>query len=332
VRFDYKAENKTLRKQITVLKMEREILKKGDGILREGKLVRFEFIHAEKANFPIQVLCRVLEVSRSGYYRWRDAEPSEHSKQDEQLKLEIKAIHSESRGTYGSPRVHAELQAKGFEIGRNRVARIMAEEGITGRRPARFCKTTDSNHDKPIAPNLVERDFEPAAPNRIWAADITYIPTAAGWVYLAVVLDLFSRRVIGWAVADHMRTELVLEALDRALGTRDIGDDLIHHSDRGSQYASHRHREELERRGIMCSMSAKGCCYDNAVVESFFATLKKELVYRTNWLDYNEANMSIVEYIQVFYNCRRRHSTLGYVSPIEFEASHANEVEDDLAA
>ena len=325
--FDYQAENKALRKQLKVLGMEREILKLGGGLLREGKLVRFEFIHTEKANFPIQILCRVLEVSRSGYYRWRRAEPSKHSKQDEQLKVEIKAIHSESRGTYGSPRVHAELQAKGFEIGRNRVARIMAEEGVTGRRPARFCNTTDSNHDNPIAPNLVERKFNPVAPNQIWAADITYIPTASGWAYLAVVLDLFSRRVIGWVTADHMRTELVLEALERALGTREIEGELIHHSDRGSQYASHRHREALERRGIMCSMSAKGCCYDNAVVESFFASLKKELVYRTNWLDCDEANMAIGEYIQVFYNGRRRHSTLGYVSPNDFETSHYAEID-----
>jgi transposase InsO family protein len=288
--------------------------------------VRFEFIHAEEANFPIQILCRVLEVSRSGYYRWVHAEPSAHSKRDQRLTVEIKAIHSESRGTYGSPRVHAELQAKGFEVGRNRVARLMAEQGITGRRPPRFCKTTNSCHDHPIAPNLIERDFSPAAPNEVWAADITYIPTASGWAYLAVVLDLFSRRVIGWAIADHMRTELVLEALDRALGTRDVGEELIHHSDRGSQYASNRHREELERRGISCSMSAKGCCYDNAVVESFFATLKKELVYRTNWLDANEATLAISEYIQVFYNGRRRHSTLGYVSPSQFEARHASEV------
>ena len=289
--------------------------------------MRFEFIHAEKASFPIQILCRVLEVSRSGYYRWVDAEPSDHSKQDQRLKVEIKAVHSESRETYGSPRIHAELQAKGFEVGRNRIARIMAEEGITGRRPARFCKTTDSCHDHPIAPDLIERDFSPPGPNQVWAADITYIPTTSGWAYLAVILDLFSRRVIGWAVADHMRTELIVEALDRAVGTRDLTDELVHHSDRGSQYASSKQREELERRGIRCSMSAKGCCYDNAVAESFFATLKKELVYRTaKWLDYNDASLAISEYIQVFYNGQRRHSTLGYVSPVEFEANHANEV------
>lgn len=287
--------------------------------------MRFEFIHAEKANFPIDMLCEVLEVSRSGYYRWLHAQPSARDEQAERLRLEIKAVHNESRGTYGSPRVHAELQARGFEVGRNRVARLMAEMGITGRRPPRFCKTTDSRHDHPIAANLLERDFNPPAPNQAWVADITYIPTVSGWAYLAVVLDLFSRRVIGWAVADHMRAELVLEALDRALGTREVGDELVHHSDRGSQYAGTKHRAELERRGIQCSMSAKGCCYDNAVAESFFATLKKELVYRTKWLDYAEASLAISEYIQVFYNRWRRHSTLGYMSPNNFEAQHARE-------
>ena len=288
--------------------------------------MRFELINAEKANFPVTVLCRVLEVSCSGFYRWLNAQPSERQTKDERLKIEIKAIHSESRGTYGSPRVHAELQARGFEIGLNRVARLMAELSITGQRPRRFRKTTDSHHDRTIAPDLVERDFNPSAPNQLWAADITYIPTASGWAYLAVVLDLFSRRVIGWAVDEHMGTELVLEALDRALGTREYGEGLVHHSDRGSQYASARHREELERRGIQISMGAKGCAYDNAVVESFFATLKKDLVYRTNWLDDREAALAISEYIQVFYNRRRRHSTLGYMSPADYEALHTAEV------
>jgi putative transposase len=288
--------------------------------------VRFEFIQAEKANFPITLLCRVLEVSCSGFYRWLDAQPSERQTENERLKIEIKSIHSESRGTYGSPRVHAELQARGFEIGRNRVARLMADLGVTGQRPRRFRKTTDSHHNHPIAPDLVARDFNPSAPNQLWAADITYIATASGWAYLAVVLDLFSRRVIGWAVDEHMRTELVLEALDRALGTRDHSEGLVHHSDRGSQYASSRHREELERRGIRVSMGARGCAYDNAVVESFFATLKKDLVYRTNWLDHHQAALAISEYIQVFYNRRRRHSTLGYMSPADYEALHAVEV------
>jgi transposase InsO family protein len=288
--------------------------------------VRFEFIQVEQANFPVTVLCRVLEVSCSGFYRWLNAQPSERQSKNERLMIEIKAIHSESRGTYGSPRVHAELQSRGFEIGLNRVARLMAELGLTGQRPRRFRKTTDSHHSHPLAPDLVARDFNPSAPNQLWAADITYIATASGWAYLAVVLDLYSRRVIGWAIDDHMRTELVLEALDRALGTRERSEGLVHHSDRGSQYASARHRDELERRGIRVSMGAKGCAYDNAVVESFFATLKKDLVYRVNWLDQQQAALAISEYIQVFYNRRRRHSTLGYMSPADYEALHAVEV------
>lgn len=288
--------------------------------------MRFEFIQVEQANFPVTVLCRVLEVSCSGFYRWLNAQPSERQSKNERLMIEIKAIHSESRGTYGSPRVHAELQSRGFEIGLNRVARLMAELGLTGQRPRRFRKTTDSHHSHPLAPDLVARDFNPSAPNQLWAADITYIATASGWAYLAVVLDLYSRRVIGWAIDDHMRTELVLEALDRALGTRERSEGLVHHSDRGSQYASARHRDELERRGIRVSMGAKGCAYDNAVVESFFATLKKDLVYRVNWLDQQQAALAISEYIQVFYNRRRRHSTLGYMSPADYEALHAVEV------
>jgi putative transposase len=288
--------------------------------------VRFGFIQAQQANFPVTVLCRVLEVSCSGFYRWLNAQPSERQSKNERLMIEIKSIHSESRGTYGSPRVHAELRSRGFEIGLNRVARLMAELGPTGQRPRRFRKTTDSHHSHPLAPDLVARDFNPSEPNQLWAADITYITTASGWAYLAVVLDLYSRRVIGWAIDEHMRTELVLEALDRALGTRERNEGLIHHSDRGSQYASSRHRDELERRGIRVSMGAKGCAYDNAVVESFFATLKKDLVYRVNWLDQQQAALAISEYIQVFYNRRRRHSTLGYMSPADYEALHAVEV------
>lgn len=288
--------------------------------------MRFEFIQAQKAHFPITLLCRVLEVSCSGFYRWLQAQPSERQTTNQRLTVEIKSIHRESRGTYGSPRIHAELRARGFECGRNRVARLMAETGVTGQRPRSFQKTTDSRHGHPRAPDLVNRNFNPSAPNQLWAADITYIATASGWTYLAVILDLFSRRVIGWAIDEHMRTELVLEALDRALNTRERAEGLVHHSDRGSQYASIKHREELERRGIRVSMGATGCAYDNAVVESFFATLKKELVYRTNWLDHRQAALAISDYILRFYNCRRRHSTLGYESPVAYETLHAAEV------
>jgi putative transposase len=285
--------------------------------------VRFELVHAEKANFPVTLLCKVLDVSTSGYYRWaKQRQPSPRALANERLRVEISAIHRESRGTYGSPRVHAELQQRGFEIGRNRVARLMAEQGLVGLRPRAFRRTTDSRHAKPIAPNLVEQCFDVERPNELWAADITYVWTGVGWMYLAVVLDLFSRRVVGWACAEHMRAELIVEALARALGVRDAGPGLVHHSDRGSQYASETYRSLLDERGIVCSMSAKGCCYDNAVVESFFATLKKELVYRTTWVDRETASLAISEYIQVFYNRMRLHSTLGYVSPAEYEERH----------
>lgn len=284
--------------------------------------MRFEFIHAEKACFPITILCRVLEVSTSGYYRWAKQRPSARAMEDERLRVEVAAIHRESRGTYGSPRVHAELQQQGFEIGRNRVARLMAEQGLVGQRPRAFRRTTDSKHGKPVAPNLVAQRFDVERPNELWAADITYIWTGAGWMYLAVVLDLFSRRVVGWACAEHMRAELVIEALARALGVRDTGPGLMHHSDQGSQYASEKYRTLLDESGIVCSMSGKGCCYDNAVVESFFATLKKELVYQTAWPDHETASLAISEYIQAFYNRKRLHSTLGYVSPVEYEERH----------
>ena len=286
--------------------------------------MRFELIHAEKANFPITMLCKVLDVSTSGYYRWlkQRRQPTARALANERMRVEISAIHRESRGTYGSPRVHAELKQRGFEVGRNRVARLMADQGLVGQRPRAFRRTTDSKHDQPVAPNLVAQQFDAKRPNELWAADITYIWTGAGWMYLAVVLDLFSRRVVGWACAEHMRAELVVEALARALGVRDAGAGLMHHSDRGSQYASKKYRSLLDDRGIVCSMSAKGCCYDNAVVESFFATLKKELVYQTMWADRETASLAISEYIQVFYNRTRLHSTLGYVSPAEYEEQH----------
>lgn len=214
---------------------------------------------------------------------------------------------------------------RGFEHGRNRVARLMADIGLVGARPRRFRRTTGSAHSEPVAPNLVAQRFDASRPNELWAADITYVWTGAGWLYLAVVLDLFSRRVIGWAMAEHMRTELVVEALGRALGVREAGVDLMHHSDRGSQYASTKYRTLLDDRSIVCSMSAKGCCYDNAVVESFFATLKKELIYRSSWDDQLTASLAISEYIQAFYNHSRRHSTLGYLSPVEYEKQHREE-------
>ena len=282
----------------------------------------FERLHAERANFPVSVMCQVLGVSRSGYYRWLTAVPSERTKEDERLKPAVAAIHAESSGTYGSPRVHAELVELGFEVGRNRVARLMREQGLSGLLPRRFRRTTDSKHEHGFAPDLVEREFNPPEPNRVWASDITYVWTDEGWAYLAVVLDLFSRKVVGWAIAEHMRADLVLDALDRALATREVGDDLVHHSDRGGQYASGDFRKRLKDADVAWSMGGTGCCYDNAVAESFFATLKKELVYRTAYRSLDAARTSISAYINLFYNSRRRHSTLGYLSPAAFEAAH----------
>jgi len=288
--------------------------------------MRFAFIEAEKALFPIRVMCRVLQVTVSGFYAWRKRSKSEHARRDEQLAVKVRALHKTSRGAYGSPRIHRDLQVEGEAVGRKRVARIMCEQGLTGRTPRRFRKTTDSDHTLTIAKNLVDRNFRPAAPNELWAADITYVRTWEGWLYLAVVLDLYSRRVVGWAIADHMRTELVLDALTMAIDQRRPGRGVVHHSDRGSQFASHAYRGLLDEHGFIASMSRKGDCWDNAVVESCFGTLKEELIYRHPWPSRSKAKAAINEYIACFYNCRRRHSTLDYVSPMEYEAAAYREV------
>lgn len=266
------------------------------------------------------LMCRVLEVSRSGYYAWRKAEPSKRSQENAELAAKISDVHKESRRSYGSPRVHAELVAQGFEVGRNRVARLMRENGIVGRRRPRFRKTTDSNHTLPVADNVLDREFYADEPDRAWVADITYIWTQQGWLYLAVILDLFSRRVVGWSMADHMRTELVLDALSAALGSRVPGAaGLLFHSDRGSQYASGAYQEALDDHGITCSMSRRGNCWDNAVAESFFSTLKTELVHNVIFLTRDSARNAIAEWMQMFYNSKRRHSSLGYATPLEAE-------------
>lgn len=266
-------------------------------------------------------MCRVLEVSRSGLYAWRRrARPAPRVKRDLVLRARISTIHAQSRGTYGSPRVHAQLRSDDVQIGRARVERLMREERLRGKVRRRFRRTTDSEHVFPIAPNTLERRFDVQGPDRVWAGDITYIPLAAGFTYLAVVVDLFSRRVVGWAMAEHLQTSLVLEALDAALGAREPAPNMLHHSDRGCQYASARYRKKLARLGIQASMSRRGDCYDNAVVESFFGTLKQELVCDARWTTHAEARAAIHDYIEVFYNRRRLHSSLGYRSPADFEA------------
>lgn len=281
--------------------------------------MKFAAIREQEKAHPIAWMCRILRVSRSGYYAWRRRDPSARALEDRRLAARVKATFEENRGVYGSPRIHRELREAGEEVGVRRVARLMREQGLQACRAKRFRKTTDSKHSEAIADNLVQRHFGPLAPNELWATDITYIRTWSGWAYLAAVLDLYSRRVVGWAVSTHLRTDLALEALQRALRTRQPPRGLIHHSDRGVQYASAEYRAWLKRHGIIASMSRKGDCWDNAVLESFFATLKKELIYRTILPTRRIAKSAIDDYIINFYNRRRKHSTLGYRSPIEHE-------------
>jgi len=270
----------------------------------------------------VRLMCRVLGVSPSAFYASLSRSPSRRSQANEQLKPIIREVFLESRATYGSPRVHFELNHHGHVVGRHRVARLMRAMDLTARLRRRKRRTTYSEHDLPVAENLLDRRFEVRTPDKVWATDITYIWTREGWLYLAVVMDLFSRRIVGWSMADHMRTALVSGALEMAFGHRVPARSMMHHSDRGSQYASWDYQQMLKARGIECSMSRKAECYDNAVVESFFGTLKQELVYRTSWITRREARHAIHDYIEVFYNRRRRHSYLGNLSPAEFEKLH----------
>ena len=281
--------------------------------------MKFAFIEAERARWPVEILCNVLGVSRSGYYAWKTRPTCESTRVDAKLTVEIAATHKGSRGTYGSPRVHRELRARGVRVGKKRVERLMREHGIAAKRKRRFRRTTDSKHPHPIAPNLLERRFDVELPNKAWVIDVTYIWTLEGWLYLAAILDLCSRRVVGWATGETNDRHLALEALRRALGSRKPASGLLHHSDRGSTYASDDYRAGLARHGLVASMSRKGDCWDNAVAESFFATIKGELIDHENYPTRTAATASVGDYIDNFYNPVRRHSTNDYVSPIEFE-------------
>jgi putative transposase len=285
--------------------------------------VKFGFIAEEKVAFPIVVLCRVLDVSPSGYYASQARPISPHARRDGELSKQIATFHAASKQRYGSPRVHADLKAGKVRVGRKRVARLMRESGLAARCRRRYRTTTDSKHSFPIAPNLLERDFTAQGPDESWVTDITFIWTLQGWLYLAVILDVFSRRVVGWATGQHVDRHLALAALDMALAKRCPGRGLVHHSDRGSTYASQDYRRALESRGIKCSMSRKGDCWDNAVAESFFATLKREMEGIDSLESRAAADLSIGEYIDGFYNSQRRHSALDYSSPIEFELMHS---------
>ena len=275
-------------------------------------------MRANQAEFRIATMARVLGVSPSGYYAWRTRERSAHEASDVALSARVRAIHERSRGTYGAPRIHAELAAEGTPVSRKRVARVMREAGLAGVSRRKGPRTTRRDPQARPAPDLVERRFEAEAPDRLWVADITYVPTAAGFLYLAVVLDVFSRRVVGWSMANHLRTELVLDALDMAVGQRRPGS-VIHHSDQGCQYTSLAFGERCRQRGVAPSMGSVGDCYDNAMAESFFATLECELLERTRFHDHRQAQGAIFEFIEGWYNPHRRHQGLGYHSPMDFE-------------
>jgi transposase InsO family protein len=267
-------------------------------------------------------MCRVLEVSASGFYAWCTRSPSARAIADEALMLRIRVAHAESDRTYGAPRVHRDLRDAGLHVAKKRVARLMQQDGLVARRPRRRVATTVSTHADPIAPNLLKRHFDVGdvpAVNRVWVSDITYVPTREGWVYLAVVLDLASRRCVGWAMRPHLEAELALSALRMAITTRRPAPGLIHHSDRGVHYACGAYRQLLAEHAMTPSMSRKGDCWDNAVAESFFATLELELIGRRDWPTREEARRDIFRYIETWYNPRRRHSTLDYRSPVAHE-------------
>jgi len=273
-----------------------------------------------RTEFPLIMMCRLFGVSRSGYYAWLDRPESRRAQETRALTGRIRVVHAQSREMYGAPRVWRQLRAQGHLCGKNRVARLMRENGIRAKGRRRYRATTDSRHALPVAPNLLERHFEPGCADRVWASDITYIRTQEGWLYLAPVMDLHSRRIVGWSMGSELDHSLAVKALQMAIANRRPRRGLIHHSDRGVQYACGEYQRLLRAHGIRSSMCRKGDCWDNAPMESFFATLKTELVRHRSYRTRGEARREIFEYIEGFYNRRRMHSSLGYVSPAEFEA------------
>lgn len=281
--------------------------------------MKYAFIDEQRGAFKVNRLCKSLGIKTSSYYRWKRFPISDRTKRDKELLSKISKIHQENRGCYGSPRIHAELKEKGDFVSRKRVSRIMRENGISALQRRKYKSTTDSNHNYPVAPNLLNRIFTAKAPNKIWTADITYVSTWEGWLYLAVVLDLYSRKVVGWAMSTKIDRNLVINAFLMAYFQRKPEKGLIHHSDRGSQYCSNDFQAVLKHIGALASMSGVGNCYDNSVTETFFHTLKVELIFKTIFKTREEAKMAIFEYVETYYNRKRKHSTLGYCSPNQFE-------------
>lgn len=283
--------------------------------------MRYAYIERRRNRFPVRQMCRLLAVSASGFYAWCKRPESARTHRDRGLLAKVRQVHEASKGVYGSPRVHAELVAQGISVGRHKIAQLMRSARLRGCPKRRYRATTKRDPNHPVAHNLLKRNFTADAPNRRWAGDITYIPTRQGWLYLAVVIDLYSRRVVGWSMDRRSGRRLVVDALRMAVEARRPQGPLIHHSDRGGQYSSDDFRNELARHGIDCSMSSTGNCYDNAVVESFFGVLKRERVIRVRYRNPDEARADLFEYIEVFYNRKRRHGYLGNVSPVDFEAT-----------
>ena len=284
--------------------------------------MRFAFIAVHTVEFHVTTMCRVLQVKKASYYAWVSRPPSRHTEDDAQLAEAITRIYKTARRRYGSPRVHEELKAQGRSHGEKRVARIMQEEGLRAKPPRRFRVTTDSKHGHPIAPNLLDRQFaveDGAALDRVWIGDITYLMTREGWLYLAIIIDLASRRVIGWAMRHTLEGALTRDALTMAITSRQPGPGTLHHTDRGSQYAAGDYQDILIEHAMDCSMSRVGNCWDYAVAESFFATLKRELADDADWATRDDARTAVFEYIEVWYNQQRRHSSLGYLTPAAFE-------------
>jgi len=279
----------------------------------------FRFIQTHKDHWPVRLMCETLEVSTAGYYAWLQRPLSAQEQRSDALLVHIQGIHAEVKRRYGSPRIHKELLARGHACCVNTVAKLMHDNDIRAKTARKFRHTTDSNHPLPVADNVLDRQFNPEAANEAWVADITYIPTREGWLYLAAVEDLYSRRVVGWSMSDTMTSRLVVDALEMAVQKRLPGEGLLTHSDRGSQYASEHYQSLLAKHGIACSMSGVGQCWDNAPMESFFASLKKELIHHEDYATRAEARASIFEYIEVFYNTQRLHSSLGYVTPAAYE-------------
>jgi putative transposase len=290
----------------------------------------FRLIAAEKADNPVSVLCELLDVSRSGFYAWERRAPSDRQLADLWLLEQIKEIHEANRRVYGAPRIHAELRlARNIRVSRKRVERLMAHAGISGLVPKRRGRTTIRVPGVRVADDLVERKFRPTAPNVLWCADITYLRSWEGWLYLAAVQDLYSRRIVGWSMTTHLRAELVVDALRMAVARRRPEAGLIHHSDQGSQFVSLGFGQECQKSGIARSMGSRGDCWDNAVAESFFATLKKELIHRGSWAKREELRVAVFDYIEIFYNATRRHSTLGMLSPAEYEQATINNTSEE---